>query len=345
MRKNLFEAKTLSLMPTWQCTASCLNCGTYSTPRNKTRLGAAELIDAIELACKEGFSVVVFTGGEATLRWDELLKAIRHAKELGLTTRLVTNGWWAHSAYAARTRLEKLNAAGLDEINFSTGDEHSRFVSIRTLIEGIACSIEIGFQPVVMIEVTAKAKLTREYLINTELFVKRLASNAANVKFLESPWMPLDPSTVEDYPEGMTANRLNLSSKTGCESLFSTYTVQANGRIGQCCGLGLQSVDALQPETFESGLSSFLRMQAVGELDIVKLLVRQIGPEKVLDRASNFDPRIKWENMYAHKCQACLRVFNDQAVLDAIYANENSLTVEFAASVALDQILQAEKLQ
>lgn len=288
--------------------------------------------------------MVVFTGGEATLRWGDLLRSIERAKGHGLRTRLVTNGWWAFSECAALDRLKKLRDAGLDEINFSTGDEHSKFITLRTLIEGIASSVECGFLPVVMMEVTASSKLTRKKLIESALYNERLGEHVSQVRFLESPWMPLDAAIVETYPDGLASNRDNLSRKTGCDSIFGTYTVQANGRVGICCGLGMQTVDALQPETFDPEQTSFLSMQAKGETDIVKLLIRQLGPEKVLDRASRFDPTIKWENMYAHKCQSCLRVFNDPSVLNALRENESELLVELAASIAFDRILSVEEL-
>ena len=92
--------KTLSVMPTFTCPASCSNCGTLSGPHDSTNIGLDKIIKAIQEAKELDFYNVVFTGGETTLRWDDLLLAITEARKLGLPTRIVTNAHWATSLAA-----------------------------------------------------------------------------------------------------------------------------------------------------------------------------------------------------------------------------------------------------
>lgn len=326
-------------MPTWQCTASCKDCGTFSTPHNKIQLALCDILGAIECASREGFSVVVFTGGEATLRWNDLISGIKYARKLGLSTRLVTNAWWAKSNYIAKKHMESLHSAGLNEINFSTGDEHAKFIPIESVVRAIAEAISLGFDPVLMIEVTSSAKVTRKLITESAIFLAEVGKNAKKLKITESPWMPLDPTKVESYPDELLANRSNLGQKSGCDSIFKTHTVQANGRIGVCCGLGMQAIDALQIGKFESNKTSFMNVQQEAESDLVKLLIRQIGPERVLAKTSELNPDIQWENMYAHKCQACIRVFSDKRVIDEILKNEEHILTELATSMVIDRLL------
>ena len=56
--------------------------------------------------------MIVFTGGEATLRWKDLLEGIRYATELGFLTRLVTNAHWANREDMAQEKLLALIEAG-----------------------------------------------------------------------------------------------------------------------------------------------------------------------------------------------------------------------------------------
>src|SRR5687767_9894064 len=114
--------RTLSVLPTYACPAQGKDCGTISLPRDRVNNTLAALVSAIDQARELGFLNVVFTGGEATLRWDDLLEAIRHARGLRLPTRLVTNAYWATGAEETTRRVRELVDAGLLEINFSTGD-------------------------------------------------------------------------------------------------------------------------------------------------------------------------------------------------------------------------------
>lgn len=62
---------------------------------------------------------------------DYLLSLIKHIHSNNLLCRVVTNGYWAKSSEIALDILSKCKEAGLDEINFSTGDDHLEYVSIE----------------------------------------------------------------------------------------------------------------------------------------------------------------------------------------------------------------------
>src|SRR5262249_57735436 len=91
------KQKTLCIMLTYACPAACTNCGTSSHPKEKNILKLDVALSGIKQARALNFASVVFTGGESTLRWKDLLIAIRYAHELGFPTRLVTNAHWATS--------------------------------------------------------------------------------------------------------------------------------------------------------------------------------------------------------------------------------------------------------
>src|SRR5690349_5223816 len=127
-------ARMLSLMPTFQCTAACAHCGTLSHPRETTWLPLDQMLSAIDQAAKNGYRVVVFTGGEPTLAGEDLLVAISRAAAHGLIARVVTNAWWASTDGAAHARIAEMAKAGLRQFNCSTGDQHARFVPIDNVM-------------------------------------------------------------------------------------------------------------------------------------------------------------------------------------------------------------------
>lgn len=46
---------------------------------------------------------------------------------------------------------------------------------------------------------------------------------------MESPWMPLNPKVIAEYPDGMAINTKHLHITRGCESVLQTYVVGGDG--------------------------------------------------------------------------------------------------------------------
>jgi hypothetical protein len=57
---------------------------------------------------------------------------------------------------------------------------------------------------------------------------------------------------------------------------------------------------------------------AEAENDLLKRWIRLEGPERILAWAAEKDRSIEWEGRYAHRCQACLRLYKDPAVRTVI---------------------------
>lgn len=334
----LYKPKILSIMPTGQCTASCQDCGSFSHPRNKTRLPTQTILAAIDQANADGIEVVVFTGGEATLRWDALIAAIKRASDYGMITRLVSNAWWATTSAKARSRLSDLVTSGLREINFSTGDEHARFVALECVVNAIDAALHFNLSPIVMVELRGSRRITEASIRDLEYYKRKLGPRDNKVKFIESPWMPLNSDLISDLSNDRLAQRNNLGSRPGCDNILSTHTIQANGDITVCCGLGIQQVSALTVGNAVRDKYSFEELGELAESDLVKLLIRELGPERLLALLSRLENNIDWENKYAHKCHACIRVFKDTAVLAAIQKHEAELLGCVAASMALGRL-------
>ncbi|WP_460972843.1 radical SAM protein [Prescottella soli] len=302
-------------MPTFRCTAACQNCGTFSSPGpGHSSLEGHTVTRLIAQAADAGYRGVVFTGGEATLALDIVLSGVAQANSLGMGTRLVTNGWWAETEAGAYDILGRLRSAGLDELNLSTGDQHARFVPVSSVIRAAVTSLELGFRSLcVMIEVIEGSVIHKDDILEDGEFRMALDKNpAANVQVIESPWMPVRPDRRNFYPDGYLLNRNNVALKTGCSSCLTTTTVQADGRIAACCGIGMRAVPELQVGRVES--TSLREADLTAADDFLKRWIRLEGPEKILAWAANIDPEIEWENMYAHKCQACLRLYKDDRV-------------------------------
>jgi MoaA/NifB/PqqE/SkfB family radical SAM enzyme len=341
MESIVKKPKTLSIMPTFTCPASCNNCGTYSNPKDRNFINVESIIKSIEQAKELNFSNVVFTGGESTLRWNDLKIGIKYARELGLPTRIVTNAHWAKNEKISNLKIQELIEVGLNEINYSTGDEHVNFIPVENIINATVSSLSLGLRTSIMVELTKSRTISEEMI--RELLKKRNIpeSQEAFLSIIESPWMPLDPNEVGDYSEDLFANIKNVNSRTGCESVLQTYVVQGDGRVASCCGLGMRKIKELNVSTVNE--EDFLKKAIeYSENDVFKLLLHYVGPEKLLSWTAKKDPNIKWENMYAHRCQACIRIYDDELIKNVIKVHHKTLILGLVQSMYLQNELIPE---
>ena len=330
------RGKILAVMPTRTCTAACRHCGSFSSPRVKESLPRATITASISQAAALGFVLVVFTGGEATLAWDDLLAGIALARSCGLQTRLVTNAHWAESEFAAREVVAALQRAGLDQLNISTGDEHARFVSLERVALGISAGLSHGYTVQVMVEYRKERKVTKQTLLEHPLLRQRL--DRERIEIIESPWMPLSPTRVGEYGEGDTVDADSIHARGPCTSVLESYTVHPDGKVSACCGLGMELIEELYAGD-ASGADFLANAVADAEGDLLKLWLRYKGPEKILAWAAERDPSIDWQNMYAHNCQACQRVYRDPKVAAVIRSRHDEAIAEIVESVVFDEVL------
>ncbi|HAG85596.1 MAG TPA: radical SAM protein [Cyanobacteria bacterium UBA12227] len=335
--------KTLSIMPTFTCPAACQDCGTLSSPKERTNLELETILESIRQAKELGFFNVVFTGGETTLRWKDLLQAIAYAHSLNFPTRIVTNAHWAHTLEQAGERLDELIRHGLSEINYSTGDEHTRFIPIERVINATVAAAERNFRTHIMVELKAERRVTRDTILEHSMIAALTPEQMKSVTIIESPWMPLNPLLIGQYPAGVAINKQNISIRTGCDSVLQTYTLQADGRIGSCCGLGLRVIPELNV-TVAKGKDFLKKAIEDSESDFLKLWIHYKGPEKVLAWAAEKDPEIKWENMYAHHCQICQRIYKDPKVIKVIREHYAEVISDVLQSAWLDEKFIPERL-
>jgi hypothetical protein len=284
-------------------------------------------LGAIREAKELGFESVIFSGGEATLRWPDLQVGIAKATQLGMPTRLVTNAHWATSLTRAREHLRELIAVGLTEINYSTGDEHVRFIPLENVVHAIVAAVEMDLSVGVIIELRKERSINKASVLDHPAIASLAPDRQKLLALVERPWMPLHLSGIEEYPEGLTLDRSNVAYRPGCDEVLRLYTVQANGRIGCCCGIGLRLIPALTVG-FADGNDCLRRAVAEAEKDVLKHWIHYKGPEKILAWAATKDPSIQWENMYVHQCQACLRIYKDPKVVEVIRQNYAEIALE-----------------
>jgi pyrroloquinoline quinone biosynthesis protein E len=100
---------------TYRCNLQCPYCyNPLNLGRPSEELSRAEWIEAIDRATDLGVVQIGFSGGEPTLRPDDLIALVARATERGAYTNLITQGTFLDEAL-----LDKLLAAGLAHVQIS----------------------------------------------------------------------------------------------------------------------------------------------------------------------------------------------------------------------------------
>jgi hypothetical protein len=166
---------TLKIDMTYQCVAECEHCR-FRCTRNTQPVIERELARGVmqDLVRTNGLEQMVLLGGEPGLYPERMLEIIQDAHDLGLRTRLETNGFWASGTAAARAFLRPLRALG-SEVMLSLDAFHALWVhpervatATAVLAEwGINYSIETGY-----VDYTARSHpsdlLTTQLIANLE---------------------------------------------------------------------------------------------------------------------------------------------------------------------------------
>ncbi|MER5453138.1 hypothetical protein ABT065_47440 [Streptomyces sp. NPDC002764] len=152
-----------------------------------------------------------------------------------------------------------------------------------------------------------------------------------------SPWMPMTHASTHTYPVGAVVDRHNIGRRSGCDNLLQTYTVQADGRIGACCGLGMRTIPELNVSHVRQP-DSLARAITEAEEVLLKLWIHYEGPERIVAWAARHNPRIEWEGRYAHHCQFCHRLYHDPEIRKVIIEHWEEVVAEVLRSAWVDEV-------
>jgi organic radical activating enzyme len=313
----LTPPKTLALAVTFQCTAACKNCCFGCSPKIQRRLTLSEMKSYVDQAVENyGFSLKVFvlTGGECFLLKKDLPDIIEYGSSKGLIVRVVTNGYWAETYKKAYETLTILKKHGLQEINFSTGDDHQHWVPYDNIVNGCSASMDLGLTCAVNIEYHDGALFSLKTLMNDKRLLDYFDGLKYNKPLIadQSVWIPFDKDTSVTYE---TANLKEDCMR--CTSLFSTMPINPYSYLMSCCGLTSEYIKPLRlgllngnnmKELYESQFSDFLKIWLYVE-----------GPKSVLEHI--YKKRHINRKITGHICYICAEIYKDND--NILWVNEN----------------------
>ncbi len=293
---------TVTILPTYTCTAACKECCFESSPKVKGRLSKNELLQSIDKAINDlpDLKLIVFSGGECFTLGDDLFKAIEYIKEKNssISTRCVTNGYWGHTSKQAEQTVHKLILAGLDEINFSTGLEHQEWVPLDSVMNAALYSVRADINTLVTVESDSAESKCLENFIEHKYFLE--LSSSCKFTYQINSWMPFHDDSIT-RKKNLKQNDLDR----GCDQLMENLVITPHGRVSACCGLTFEHI----PEMILGSISSpnYKHLFSAQLDDLLKLWIKTHGPLSILRTVYNDDPDVASTiGDIQHQCHACV---------------------------------------
>lgn len=315
-----YKPTSIAFITTYKCTSSCDKCCFECNPDRNEFLPFTTMIKHIEYVNKNipSIKLIVFTGGECFLI-PEIYDLISYANENGYITRCVTNGFWADNKKLMYDTITKLVQAGLGEINFSTGNDHLKYVPFDQIASASIITAKKGIRTLISVGETAESNFTwKSALLNSK--IKNYNNYNDNQIYIhKSKWIDLSSSSYANKKEKL----LNFKS-SGCHHILKNLAIDPNNNLFACCGitcnfikeLYLGNLDKNQLDCLiEGSLNDFLFfwISFEGPQKILKILSQKISISEDLLKCSNMcilckilfnNPRIKnhlnkfWKNYF-----------------------------------------------
>lgn len=311
--ENSLPPTTLTLITTYKCTASCSNCCFDCKPNRREKLPLEVAISHINNAIDKfnSIEVVALTGGECFIDMDYLITLIKEVHSHNRICRVVTNGFWAKSPDIATQILRECIDAGLDEINFSTGDDHLEYVCYNNIVNGICAALDLGLTVVVNIESGSDRNFKIEKLLQNRRIsdlISNLGANSTKFSIMNGVWMPFTKESLSRLP--LLNKNVPHPCKERCSNLFNAITISPDNRLFACCGLPVRYIKHLDlGNLYKYSIDELYSNQFN---DFIKIWLYVDGPYNIL---SFIEQKIQDEipecRVLSHTCFYCAALFTN----------------------------------
>ena len=317
--KYSFEPKILSLVVTDECTAACTNCCFNCSPKKGTTMSIDDMKYYIKSSVDKFKEVklVVLTGGEPFLLGTKsLVEIIEYTTSLNLRSRIVSNAFWATTPKKTKDYITPLVASGLSEINFSTGDEHQKFVKVGNVINACIESVRAGLTVAINVESHSESNFKNISFLENEQYKEffSIQENSDKIKIINGFWTSINNETsVYEYNENLMG--LLKEHKKGCSSIFSSFAILPTGEVVACCGLAVSEI-----EHFKLGNAKTDDLRLLYETQyqsFINLWIKIEGPYKIMEYLVTKEPKIG-KLSPNHVCQICNLLFNNELIRNTI---------------------------
>ena len=130
--------------------------------------------------------------------------------------------------------LSELKEDGLTEINFSTGDDHQKYVPLQRIFYGIEVALELGLNVALNIETGNGRHFTLNSLLDSEKFKKFLSPYIYQkpLVVVQGQWMPFTQESLSIMLNDK--NIMSAANQGRCVNLFTSVTLATTKHLFEC---------------------------------------------------------------------------------------------------------------
>ncbi|MCL4542994.1 MAG: radical SAM protein [Chloroflexi bacterium] len=310
--------REVALMYARTCNIACRHCGIESSPHNKSRMSLADARRYIvEAAAIPRFAKVTFTGGEPFLFQDDHAELIALCKQLGLHTRIVSNGFWAKHLERGLAVLSRMKEAGLSEINFSADRFHLEFMPSYVLRNALECARQLDFTRIVSFVTNSDTPpldllstmydLPRDQLVD----LRPVADHPQQIEALRDRKIfvyaggLIGLGRAAQHPDELRHFPVSFfPSQQPCGEVVNKPVIYPDGDFQACCCAGGKM------KAFTVGnlhTSSLAELYAKMERRSQYQLINTYGPKELYEIIQRTRPDLKRGGKYTSICELCVR--------------------------------------
>jgi organic radical activating enzyme len=312
---------TMTIVLGYRCNIRCAHCCFSSGPARAdsadflARIGASEegpdhgfpaldldaVAPTIEAAAALGsLRTVVFSGGEPVLFFDVLRAGLATARRCGLTTTIVTNSTWAKTPAAAARVLDKLVAAGLDQVALSYSDYHAEFVPLAWLKTALDESLAHGLRVALVVAERPEGGVTARGLLEALVVDSSLVGD--RVLVMGGP--VIATGRGRSLPEADVIAPTPVDAHAGCPNIGRYPSVTPDGKLFACTGAPHRDIPELEVGRLADAPAAAL-LERLSSNVLYRWLATR-GPQGILDEVAPGRGRPA-----STLCEACRSLFLD----------------------------------
>jgi hypothetical protein len=221
-------------------------------------------------------------------------------------------------------------AAGLNELNLSTGDEHQEWIPFDSVANAAYHAVKQGLLTLIVNEGKDTSRFKMEELMSHPLIDKILKSDEMRKHFIlmNNIWMPFHTDT------GITNNKTeDQVHYRGCDNIFENFVINPYGNLMSCCGLTMEYIPEMKVGNVDN--SGKLQMTYANQYsDLLKLWIWLDGTRFIFDKAlerSSIDIPLS----SPHYCSICAQIYRDPRLRNIVIdmVKENAQQIVFRAAI------------
>jgi len=297
----------LGIMLRKKCPLACAHCITDSSPQSEGMLEESFVLSILEEAV--GLTPVVsFTGGEAFLNSEILIRCILKAKALGFGVTAVTGCGWVRTEKHAFLVIEAAKKAGLDRLCISWDQYHLAFKNGWKL-QAVAKAAWQWKLPLVIRTVITPASLNGKDLALPDL-------GEIQYQIEKIPLIKLGRANNLPEEDFFWA----YSPPTGLCGVILAPVVEYDGRVFACCGPSHYANHHSPLVLGDARRKSLREILLKAKEDPILEIIALLGPYGLFRILKDKFPliNIPERSRYSSICDLCLDILNEQQLVEKL---------------------------